>query len=150
MKKTFTFAILHFSVAFTVAYVLTGDIILGSLIAMIEPMVNTVAFYFHEKAWQQPKWARLAMLKPSRKTASFAVLHFSVAFLVVYLLTGDVFVGGLMAALEPSINTVVFYFHERVWQRNEKAKISLHCHHHELQQHSIEVSEVKDDQVRAY
>lgn len=150
MKKTFTFAILHFSVAFTVAYVLTGDIILGSLIAMIEPMVNTVAFYFHEKAWQQPKWARLAMLKPSRKTASFAVLHFSVAFLVVYLLTGDVFVGGLMAVLEPSINTVVFYFHERVWQRNEKAKISLHCHHHELQQRSIEVSEVKDDQAKAY
>ncbi|NVP02761.1 DUF2061 domain-containing protein, partial [Photobacterium damselae subsp. damselae] len=52
MKKTISFAAIHFTVAFSVAYILTGDIILGSLIAMIEPMVNTVAFYFHEKVWQ--------------------------------------------------------------------------------------------------
>lgn len=51
MKKTLTFATLHFTIAFSVAYVLTGDILIGSLIAMIEPSVNTVAFYFHEKAW---------------------------------------------------------------------------------------------------
>lgn len=53
MKKTISFAAIHFTVAFSVAYILTGDIILGSLIAMIEPMVNTVAFYFHEKVWQK-------------------------------------------------------------------------------------------------
>ncbi len=50
MKKTLTFAALHFTIAFSVAYVLTGDILIGSLIAMIEPSVNTVAFYFHEKS----------------------------------------------------------------------------------------------------
>lgn len=37
MKKTLTFATLHFTIAFSVAYVLTGDILIGSLIAMIEP-----------------------------------------------------------------------------------------------------------------
>ena len=52
MKKTFTFAVLHFSVAFSVAYVLTGSIGISSTVALIEPMMNTVAFYFHEKAWQ--------------------------------------------------------------------------------------------------
>nr|WP_314488379.1 DUF2061 domain-containing protein [uncultured Kingella sp.] len=53
MKKTFTFAVLHFSVAFGVAYVLTGSIGISSAVALVEPMVNTVAFYFHEKAWQK-------------------------------------------------------------------------------------------------
>ena len=53
MKKTFTFAVLHFSVAFSVAYVLTGSIGISSAVALVEPMVNTVAFYFHEKAWQK-------------------------------------------------------------------------------------------------
>lgn len=81
-------------------------------------------------------------MSPSRKTASFAVLHFSVAFTVAYLLTGDLFVGGLMATLEPSVNTVVFYFHERFWQRNEQAKVTLHCHHHDLHQHSHEIAEM--------
>lgn len=53
MKKTFTFALLHFSVAFSVAYVLTGSLGVSSAVALVEPMVNTVAFYFHEKAWQK-------------------------------------------------------------------------------------------------
>ena len=53
MKKTFTFAVLHFSVAFSVAYVLTGSLGISSAMALVEPMVNTVAFYFHEKAWQK-------------------------------------------------------------------------------------------------
>lgn len=51
MIKTMTFAILHFSVAFTVAYLLTGSALIGGLVALVEPAINTVVFYFHEKAW---------------------------------------------------------------------------------------------------
>ena len=51
MIKTITFAILHFSVAFSVAYILTGSIGVSSAVALVEPIVNTVVFYFHEKAW---------------------------------------------------------------------------------------------------
>ncbi|MDC7706461.1 DUF2061 domain-containing protein [Vogesella indigofera] len=51
MLKTITFAICHFSVAFTVAYLLTGSFGIASLLALVEPLVNTVAYYFHEKAW---------------------------------------------------------------------------------------------------
>lgn len=55
------------------------------------------------------------------KTISFAALHFSVAFTVGYLMTGSVTVGGAMALVEPAINTVAFYFHERLWQRLQPA-----------------------------
>ena len=51
MKKTISFAILHFSVAFSVTYLLTGSMLLGGAIALIEPAINTVVFYFHDKAW---------------------------------------------------------------------------------------------------
>jgi uncharacterized membrane protein len=51
LLKTITFAITHFIVAFSVAFMLTGDIIIGSLIAMVEPAINTVAYFFHEKIW---------------------------------------------------------------------------------------------------
>lgn len=52
-----------------------------------------------------------------RKTLSFAVLHFSVAFLVGWLLSGDVLVGGAIALVEPAINSVAYHFHERAWLR---------------------------------
>ncbi|WP_411991173.1 DUF2061 domain-containing protein [Agarivorans sp. DSG3-1] len=50
--KTISFAILLFSVAFSVTYTLTGSALIGGVIALIEPAINTVAFYFHEKLWQ--------------------------------------------------------------------------------------------------
>lgn len=128
MKKTLTFAALHFTIAFSVAYVLTGDVLIGSLIAMIEPSVNTVAFYFHEKAWVQAPALRARQWMTKLKTASFATVHFSVAFSVAYLLTGDLLVGGVMAMIEPSINTVVYYFHEKVWLRHSASKQTRDSH----------------------
>ncbi|PMH42517.1 hypothetical protein BCU68_13840 [Vibrio sp. 10N.286.49.B3] len=117
MKKTLSFAGLHFTIAFTVAYLLTGDIILGSLIALIEPSVNTVAFYFHEKGWQTLPALKHHQHMTTIKTTSFAIIHFNVAFFVTFLLTGDAFIGGVMAMLEPTINTGAYYLHEKVWQK---------------------------------
>ena len=53
MKKTLTFAVMHFSVAFSVAYLLTGSLVVGGLVALVEPAVNTVAFYCHERIWNR-------------------------------------------------------------------------------------------------
>ncbi|GAB2668928.1 DUF2061 domain-containing protein [Vibrio panuliri] len=125
MKKTLTFASIHFSIAFTVAYLLTGDIIIGSMIAMLEPSVNTVAFYFHELVWSKTPALTQLSRNPKIKTSSFAIVHFSVAFGVVYLLTGDAFVGGIMAAIEPTINTCAYYFHEKVWLRKQSQRYQL-------------------------
>jgi len=50
--KTLSFAVLHFGVAFTVAYALTGSVAVATGIGLIEPLANTVAFYFHERAWR--------------------------------------------------------------------------------------------------
>ncbi|WP_411833709.1 DUF2061 domain-containing protein [Pseudoxanthomonas mexicana] len=56
------------------------------------------------------------------KTFSFAVLHFSVAFLVGWALTGSWLVGGALALVEPACNTVVFHFHEKIWKRIERRR----------------------------
>jgi uncharacterized membrane protein len=53
MTKTASFAVVHFSVAFSVGYIMTGSIAVGGAIALVEPMVNTVAYFFHEKVWER-------------------------------------------------------------------------------------------------
>ncbi len=53
MTKTLSFAVVHFIVAFGVGYLLTGSILVGSVLALVEPAVNTVAFHFHEKVWKR-------------------------------------------------------------------------------------------------
>ncbi len=51
LAKTGTFAIVHFTVAFSVAFVLTGSIGIASALAILEPLANTVAYLLHERAW---------------------------------------------------------------------------------------------------
>ena len=51
------------------------------------------------------------------KTATFAVMHISIAFTIVYLMTGDLMVGGAVALVEPLCNSVAYFFHERLWER---------------------------------
>ncbi|MYM64435.1 DUF2061 domain-containing protein [Pseudomaricurvus sp. HS19] len=53
MKKTISFASVHMTVAFSVGYVMTGDVVVGGTMALVEPACNTVAYYFHEKVWSR-------------------------------------------------------------------------------------------------
>jgi len=59
------------------------------------------------------------------KTLSFAALHFTVAFAVGWLLTGNWMIGGALALVEPACNTVVFHFHEKVWKRIEARRVAV-------------------------
>ncbi|HWA47193.1 MAG TPA: DUF2061 domain-containing protein [Dongiaceae bacterium] len=62
MLKTLSFAAVHFTVAFTIGYLLTGSVLVGGAMALIEPACNTVAYHFHEKAW-----ARAAARRSARR-----------------------------------------------------------------------------------
>lgn len=53
MVKTMTFAAVHMTVAFSVVYALTGSFALGGAVALIEPLCNTVAYFFHEQVWER-------------------------------------------------------------------------------------------------
>jgi uncharacterized membrane protein len=56
--KTLTFAVLHFMVGFAVSYAFTGSVVIAGGIALVEPAVNTVVFYFHETLWNKKGEAR--------------------------------------------------------------------------------------------
>jgi uncharacterized membrane protein len=60
MIKTLTFGAVHMTVAFTVAYLLSGSLLIGGAIALVEPAINTVAYFFHEKVWEQVRRTRAA------------------------------------------------------------------------------------------
>lgn len=62
------------------------------------------------------------MARDLAKTATFALLHFSVGFSVTYAFTGSINIATGVALVEPAVNTVVFFFHEQVWKRMAKGK----------------------------
>jgi len=64
LSKTLSFLALHLMVGFSVAYVFTGSVAVAGGIALIEPLVNAVVFFFHERAWngRRPGISLLAAL----------------------------------------------------------------------------------------
>lgn len=53
LAKTLTYLSIHLTVGFSVAYAMTGSIEIAGGIALIEPCINAVAFFFHERAWRR-------------------------------------------------------------------------------------------------
>lgn len=49
MTKILSFAFVHMGTAFALGYAFTGSLLAGSLLALAEPLCNTVAFHWHEK-----------------------------------------------------------------------------------------------------
>ena len=53
LAKTFSYYLVHISVAAMVAYAVTGDLVASLTLSLLEPTVQAFVFFFHEKAWQR-------------------------------------------------------------------------------------------------
>jgi uncharacterized membrane protein len=51
MIKTATFTLMHITIAFTIVYAMTGEVLVGGAVALVEPLVNSVGYFFHERFW---------------------------------------------------------------------------------------------------
>ncbi len=53
LLKTGSYYLIHICVAAMVAYAVTGNLLASLTLSLLEPTVQAVAFFFHEKAWDR-------------------------------------------------------------------------------------------------
>jgi len=63
-----------------------------------------------------------------KKTASYYVTHITVAAAVAYAVTGSWIAAVTLSLLEPTVQTIVYFFHERIWARHERKKQAAQTH----------------------
>lgn len=51
------------------------------------------------------------------RTVSQVCMHMSVAFVVMYVFTGSLALGGVAAVVEPICNVALMPLHDRLWER---------------------------------
>lgn len=56
------------------------------------------------------------------KTVTYGVMHFTVAVLVAFALTGDFRTALAIGTIEPLVQTLFFTLHDRIWSRIESRK----------------------------
>ena len=65
LMKTGSYYVIHICVAAIVAYAVTGNFWASLTLSLLEPTVQAVAFFFHEKAWARKKKAPVAQAAPA-------------------------------------------------------------------------------------
>lgn len=55
LLKTFTYSIMHICVATMLAFIISGSWAIALSIGLLEPLVQTVFFYCHERVWERVK-----------------------------------------------------------------------------------------------
>jgi uncharacterized membrane protein len=73
----------------------------------------------------------MALTLSLKKTTTYAVMHMVVAIAVAYVLSGSWTTALAIGLIEPVVQTVCYFFHERVWHRAEK-RAKVHDHHDEV------------------
>ena len=58
MAKTITWRITASLTTFLIAWILTGDILVGASIGSIEAIAKIFLYYFHERVWINISWQR--------------------------------------------------------------------------------------------
>lgn len=68
LLKTITYGLMHICVATCLAYVISGSWAVALSIGLLEPMVQTVFFYMHERVWERAKVRVRAVAPQTRYT----------------------------------------------------------------------------------
>ncbi|WP_334154483.1 DUF2061 domain-containing protein [Tepidimonas sp.] len=66
---TATYYVMHVTVAMVVAYAVTGSWLAALTLSLLEPTVQAVAYFFHERAWARPQRRPAAEARPVAQTA---------------------------------------------------------------------------------
>lgn len=118
--KTVSQVVTHIGIAFAITYGVTGSVVIGGLALLVEPLINVALLPLHERLW---KALRARATATSERYAAVAgekisqtLMHMSVAFLIMYWLTGSAALGGVAALLEPVCNVLLLPLHDRFWE----------------------------------
>ncbi len=79
------------------------------------------------------------------KTLSYAGMHMSIAIIVAYTLSGSWRVAFAIGLVEPCVQTVAYFFHERAWHKIEKRRSKKDDPHNEVINSTSPVSEALED-----
>ena len=58
LVKTMTWRVTASLTTFIIAWILTGDLLIGVSIGSIEAIAKIFLYYYHERIWNNIKWAK--------------------------------------------------------------------------------------------
>lgn len=107
-------------------FLATGSLLVGLKIAGLAAVINSVLFWAHERAWNIAQWNRKqqdgsvfveGQPRTLSKIITWRVLITASNFVIPYLMTGSWGSAAIFAGMATVVNMLLFWGHERVWNK---------------------------------
>lgn len=98
------------------AWIISGNIIIGAKISLIEVITKMILYYLHERIWFNSNF-RASRKRHLLKTFTWRAVGTLDTFLLAWIISGDPFVGVKIGVAEVITKMILYYFHEKIWYR---------------------------------
>ncbi len=99
------------------AWLITGDPMVGIKIGLVEIITKMFLYYLHERLWFKMALSFSSNLRHLLKTISWRVVGTLDTMLLAWLISGDPVVGLKLGIVEVTTKMLLYYLHERAWYR---------------------------------
>lgn len=118
------------------ALAVTGSWEKGLQIVGLTTLINTITYWLHEQLWGYGRWGRNKnqsinftdnFSRTGTKLFTWRVVITITNFLIVYVVSGSATAGIEFMSIATVINIVIYWFHERMWNRVKWGKVIKHA-----------------------
>ena len=118
------------------ALAVTGSWQKGLQIVGLTMIISTTAYWLHEQVWSRGRWGRNNnqsisftdnFSRTGIKLITWRIVITVTNFLIVYFVSGNIKYGIEFISIATVINIVIYWFHERLWNRVQWGKVIKHA-----------------------
>jgi uncharacterized membrane protein len=129
--------VISWRILLTTSHIINGFIVSGSWstgiqIALLATVINSFIFWAHERSWNFIQWNRTptnnilffdGQPRTIGKSITWRILITISNFVIPFIMTGSWGSAAVFLGIATLVNIMIFYTHERVWNRLSWGKI---------------------------
>lgn len=124
IAKAITWRIVGTIDTMLLAWLISGNPLIGLKIGLSELLTKMFLYYLHERVWFKINLSKDGILRESRKrhiakTVTWRMVGTLDTMLVAWFISGNPFIGLKVGLAEISTKMILYYLHERVWYRSK-------------------------------
>ena len=124
LAKTITWRIVGTTDTIIIAWIISGDPLIGLSIGGTEVITKMILYFLHERVWLRvgnPNRVNtfLYRYRHSVKTISWRVVGTADTTLIAWAIAGDPMIGLKVGSIEVVTKMVFYYLHEKIWHLSD-------------------------------
>jgi uncharacterized membrane protein len=122
LAKAVTWRIIGTLDTMLLAWLISGNPMIGFKIGLTEVATKMFLYYLHERVWYKINLSKEGILRESKKrhfakTVTWRMVGSMDTMLIAWIISGNPFIGLKVGLAEVTTKMILYYIHERIWYR---------------------------------